>query len=645
VLHNPTTARLIGTPEFRSGDGDVLPMTPKLAALVAYLDARHPAMVSRAELMDMFWERMFAQQARQNLRKAIGRLRRVLGDDVLVTNGDLVGLNTEHYESDTMALDRFLADSAGVVPDHLAGITTAELLSGIDIDGERWTDWLAAERQHRQGKVLRALTRAARACAEAGDARNADRFADSAARINPFAEAPRRIRMKLLAQAGRASEAIQEYRQFAALLSRDLDVEPSPETQDLMASISRTAEPAGGKNRSAAPQRRSLVVLPIRILGKTRRGADLAAGLETEIVTTLAKLSDLDIIDLSPLARAEQTGVPADQACYGAQTLLKCALQVVGDRVRLTAHLIDTGTNRPVLADRFDRRMADILKIQDTLTKDIVTQLQVRLTEGEQARVWSSGTSSFKAWEAIVRATHLIHAHQREGVREARRLAEGAVGIDPGFASAHAAIGWTHWVEGRWFWSDDQGASFQTALQLACKALALDPMNPDARTLHGVVLVHLGRYDAALGEMEQAVGLAPSHAHIAALAGYVHRYAGDPRRAIDLMDRAMRLSPGHPAWYLNTKAAALQATGETEQAEAALREALSRDPDFTMSLALLASLLGQSGRTAEAGDIVRSLLRREPEFSAKRWCAQNPYRHTERRELEKWGLLAAGAPP
>jgi len=394
-----------------------------------------------------------------------------------------------------------------------------------------------------------------------------------------------------------------------------------------------------------APSKRSLAFLPIRVIGETRRGADLAAALEKEIVTTLAKRSDLEIIDLSPLGSVEETFDASNAPHHGAQTLLKCALQAVGDRVRLSAQLVISDTSRQIWADRFDRRMVDMLEIQDGLTKDIVTQLQVRLTEGEQARVWSSGTTSFEAWEAVVRATHLIHAHQKEGVREARRLAEHATEIDPGFASAYAAIGWTHWVEGRWFWSPDRDASFDTALRLARQALSLDPDNPDARTLHGVVLVHLGDYDSALEEMEQAVSLAPSHAHIAALAGYVHRYGGDPKRAIDLVNQAMRLSPGHPTWYLNTKAAALQAVDEATQAEAALREALSREPRFTLTLALFASSLARSGKIDEAREIMQRLLRIEPDFSAERWCAMNPYREAETRESERQGLLAAGAPP
>ena len=142
------------------GTGPFLPVTPKLAALIAYLDASHPAMVPRVELIDIFWDRMFARQARQNLRKAMERLRRIMGDDVVVTRGDRVGLDTAHYESDAMVLDRFLQDDPDVVADALLGITPDDFLAGTDIAGERWNRWLTTEAAAQAGRAA--------ACVDAG---------------------------------------------------------------------------------------------------------------------------------------------------------------------------------------------------------------------------------------------------------------------------------------------------------------------------------------------------------------------------------------------------------------------------------------------------------------------------------------------
>jgi DNA-binding SARP family transcriptional activator/tetratricopeptide (TPR) repeat protein len=639
-------ALLIGPPQFRCETGASLPVTPKLAALVAYLDARHPAMVPRSELMDLLWERLFEQQARQNLRKAINRLRGILGKEIFLTRGDLVGLQTDIYGSDALDLRRYLAETRqSTEAVGLDEIAAAEYLAGLDIDGERWNDWLTLERQDMQERLLRAFTSAACRREDSSDIDGVIRFAERAMKVNRYAEEPRRIRMRALARAGRDSEAAQEYNQFARMLRAELDVEPSPDTRALLQEIQGPTAASPSPVASNGPARHTLLVLPIHVLGEAANGRHLAVGLAAEIVTTLAKLSRLDIVDLSARdpASADQRSTGLHQ--HSAATALKSALQIVGDRVRLTVQLIEAGSDRQIWAERYDRRLANLLDIQDALTKDIVTQLQVRLTEGEQARIWSSGTASFEAWEAVVRATHLIHAHRRDGIGEARRLAEAATERDPGYATAHAAMGWTHWVEGRWSWSADRRASFRLARHLARTALSLDATNPDARSLHGVVQVHLGAHEEAIEEMERAVGLAPSHAHIAALAAYVHRYAGDPRRAVDLIDRAIWLSPGHPAWYLNTKGGALAALGARDEAEAVLREAHARDPEFLGAAAVLASVLGQGDKLDEARELIRRLMRLDPTFSVTAWSLQSPYRDAARWRDEREGLLRAGAPP
>jgi adenylate cyclase len=448
---------------------------------------------------------------------------------------------------------------------------------------------------------------------------------------------------------GRTAEAVQEYRRLASLLQSELGISPSTETVSVYEILKNKSNPGTLNSDGEIGQRPStcsLAILPTGVLGESRHGKEIAGGLEQEIVSTLAKVSDLDLIVTSGGSGSAKTCDPDHYSSSGAgaKNLLKCSLQVVGDKLRLTAQLIDSETGRQSWADRYDRRVTDVLAVQEELTKEIVTQLQIQLSEGLQARVWSTGTSSFDAWVAVVRATHLIHSHRREGIREARKLAERARELDPGYAAACATIGWTHWVEARWWWAPDPQEAFETAGEYARQALALDEFSPDAHALHGVVLVHLASFDEAIREMESAVRLAPSHAHISALAAYVHRYTGDAARAVDLLDRAIKLSPGYPPWYLNTKAVAMRIIGEIAEAEHLLREAQRRDPNFPMPIALLASLLGQENRLDEARAEIRKLLRLEPEFSTARWGAQSPYREREIREYEEKGLLLAGAP-
>ena len=260
---------------------------------------------------------------------------------------------------------------------------------------------------------------------------------------------------------------------------------------------------------------------------------------------------------------------------------------------RLTAHLADALTGREIWADRFDRWFKDFLDIQDEITKEVVSALQVVLTDGEQARVWARGTKDTTAWESVVVATELIHEHHRDGITKARRLAEEACRLDPDFAAAWAAFGWTHWVEGRWGW-ENREQQFDTAWTHSDRALSIDPHNPDALALRGVCALHLDRFDEALERMEQAMAHAPGHAHIAALTGYVHRYGGDAERTVMCMDRAIRLSPVHPAWYLVVKAAGLWRLDLPVEAIRDRRH-LSRDHQPPRPLALFAEIDGPRG--------------------------------------------------
>ncbi len=135
---------------------------------------------------------------------------------------------------------------------------------------------------------------------------------------------------------------------------------------------------------------------------------------------------------------------------------------------------------------------------------------------------------------------------------------------------------------------------------------------------------------------------APGHAHIAALTGYVHRYAGDPGRVVSCMERAIRLSPVHPVWYENALGCGLWQLGRTAQAVEVLRYATRRDPDFIPAFASLASLLGDIGEVVEARSVFETLKSADPSFSAREWCDLLPFRDSAAREREFEGLMKAG---
>ncbi len=246
--------------------------------------------------------------------------------------------------------------------------------------------------------------------------------------------------------------------------------------------------------------------------------------------------------------------------------------------------------------------------------------------------------------ENVVRATAKYHSHHRDELPKARELAVEATRLDPDYPAAWAVLGWTYWVDGRWNWSGDQDESLHQALDLAHRSLAMDPYLPDGLTLLGMAELHLGRPDEALATFERARLALPNHANVAALSANAHSYAGDPAMAIGEIRHAVRLSPSHPVWYLNTLARGHWFNGEVETAVAFLEESARRDPDVVIPYAFLATIFGETGRLAEAEPAVKKLLALEPRFSARAWCANNPFRDPSRRKREEEALVRAGVP-
>jgi len=390
----------------------------------------------------------------------------------------------------------------------------------------------------------------------------------------------------------------------------------------------------------------SVAVMPFAGISGTQAEDVIAEGLAEDIVTALSKISRILVIARSSTSHYKGRDVSPQQVSQdqGVRHVLCGAVQGGVDQVRVTAQLIDARSGEQTWADRFDRPRGDFLDLQDEITREVVSALQVRLTDGEQARVWARGTHNTKAWENIVRATTKYHSHHRDEIPEARELAIEAARLDPDYAAAWAVLGWTHWVDGRWNWSEDQNASFTTALDLAHRSLNMDPHLPDGLTLLGVTELHLDRPDEALTTFERAILAAPNHANVAALGAYTHSYAGDPTRAIELIKRAIRLCPSYPVWYLNTLARGHWVRGESETAIDLLREATRLDSDLIISQAMLAAFLGGLGRVSEAKPVLGKLLSLDPGFSTQAWTACLPFRDPAQLRREVTGLIRIGAP-
>jgi adenylate cyclase len=220
-----------------------------------------------------------------------------------------------------------------------------------------------------------------------------------------------------------------------------------------------------------------------------------------------------------------------------------------GDRLRVTAQLVDTADGAHLWADRFDRHLEDLFDIQDDITKDVVTALQVVLTDGEKARVLARGTQSIAAWQYCVRARELQSRLTATHHLEARDLAEKAIEIDPDYAYAWGILGLTYFRDGRMDLGAAKSEKLARAQEIADRAVALDPTAPWGVGLTAMVAAAAGQHDEAIASATKAIEIQPGSAETRAFAAHAFAFSGLYAEAAEQTRIALSLDPFAPSWY------------------------------------------------------------------------------------------------
>jgi len=328
--------------------------------------------------------------------------------------------------------------------------------------------------------------------------------------------------------------------------------------------------------------------------------------------------------------------------------VLEGSVQKEDDRVRITAQLIDATTGYHLWSERYDRDLKSLFSLLDEITKEIVVALDVKLTHGEQARIWHRGTDNFEAWEYAVRGVSLYWRFKKESNAKAQELFKRAVDLDPSYTWAWTMLAWTHLVDARLGFSQSSVESFKRGDELAQKALALNDSDPDVNAQLGRIYLSKRQHDKAIATGKKAITLGPSNAYAHYLLGQTMFFAGKFEEAIPLFAKAMRLhGPYFPAYPLLFLGLSYHMLGRNEEALPVFKKLLDRSrkgefPEFIAHLNLAAVNMGL-GRVEEARKHSSEVLRLNPKFSLE-WIRKADYfkepAHLEQRlePLRKAGL-------
>ena len=384
---------------------------------------------------------------------------------------------------------------------------------------------------------------------------------------------------------------------------------------------SGTASAASGRTALPLPGKPSIAVLPFSNMSGDPEQEYFADGLVEDIITTLSKLAGLRVIarNSSIVYKGQTVDIREVAKQLGVQFVLEGSVRRGGDRIRITAQLIDASSGSHVWAERYDRAMDDIFALQDEITLVLATEMQVKLTEGEQARLHYTTTSNVEAWTHWVKGLfHYRQAITKDNFTVAMSCWQKALTLDPTSAALHGMIGYMHYMDVRFGWWDDRQTALEKARTYSDRALELDPDSPNGHTASSLTFLVEGHYEEAAVHARRAANLAPGSADAVAFACVVLANAGYPQEALALGDRAMILSPNYPASYLGQLGNAYRLAGRIDEAIATFRAYHARSPGFGLSDLVIC--YQQTGRPAEAKRTAAQLLSIRRDFTIAAWA-------------------------
>ena len=390
----------------------------------------------------------------------------------------------------------------------------------------------------------------------------------------------------------------------------------------------------------------SIAVLPFINMSGDPEQEYFSDGISEDIITDLSKIGGLTVIarNSSFTYKGRSVDLRTVGRDLGVRSVLEGSIRRAGNRVRITAQLIDAATSTHLWADRYDRDLTDIFEVQDEVVEKIVGALAVTLTQGEQQRLRRHDTSNVEAYECWLRARALFTRGTRESIVEARAMYRRAIEFDHNFAAPHAGLAFAAIADHTSGWALDSAQALLEAERWARRALELNDQEPVSHMALGNVLLWRRDHKGALAEFARMIALDPNFAQGHTATGLALMYAGEPARALEPFAIAMRLDPHYPDIVLHFLAQANFSLGKYEIAAQQLLDRIARNPSTDASRMLLASCYGHLERAEDALTVWAELLKVNPDFSLMQRARVLPYKNPDDFQRILEGLAKAGLP-
>jgi TolB-like protein len=373
------------------------------------------------------------------------------------------------------------------------------------------------------------------------------------------------------------------------------------------------------------PDKPSIAVLPFQNMSGDPEQEVFADGMVEDITTALSKLRWFFVIARNSSFAYKGRAIDVKQVGreLGVRYVLEGSVRKGGNRLRITAQLVETETGNHVWAERWDRDLSDIFAVQDEITERVVAAIEPELYAAEHIRSQRKPPESLDAWECVIRALTAIGQGTPAANAEAELLCRQAIAVAPGYGQAHSLLAWA--LLRRSLWTADLQTLVREVNAEETAALSLDDRDPWAHLVQGILHTRLRRFDEAARALRRAVELNPNFALAHAFLAVPLAFQGLHQEATDNAERALRLSPndrnvGLYAWF--GSAIAQFAVGRNAEAVDSTRQAIEKGPGHLGPHVFLTAALALRGDMTAAAEARDALLRLRPRFSLT-WMKEN----------------------
>ena len=369
----------------------------------------------------------------------------------------------------------------------------------------------------------------------------------------------------------------------------------------------------------ALPEKRSIVVLPFENLSGDPEQGYFSDGITEDIITELSKFRSLFVIARSSSFsfKGQSPEVKEVSRRLGVRYVVEGSVRRSGNRVRIAAQLIDAVADAHLWAERYDRVLEDIFTVQDEVTEAIVAAIAPELGKAEQQLATSKKLENLNVWEVYQRGMWHLYQRTKDDLAEARRLFEAALSLDPGLSLACSALVDAYYYEVVLGLADSVAQNCDKALQVARRAVELDPDDAAAHCAMGKARIVRREHALAVPDLQLAIDLNPSSAWAHYGLGAAAVFSGHAGEAIRHLERAIRLSPRdqHMGSFMVRLAEAYLVKRDYPGAVQWARKALQQQGFQWSRYAALLAGLGFLGEREEARRVLDECLAQRPNFS------------------------------